>query len=253
VKLEGTLALFPLPELIEMVIYSSVTGVLNIYVGLELAGTLYFRDGVLYHVERDQAAGIQALAELLELNQANFAFVSDVTSETESLWGDLNQHLQSAGRLAARWRQLRAYVPSMDLIPLLLVDREAALRRIGPAHYAILPAIDGQANLRQIAASLGWAEIDLAEAIVQMSVDGMLELRSVRPAPTAPAAAEATLKPTRPQGGLFDRVRTQAAPKAKAAPKAQPAQPAANPAEPAQTEPLDTNAQEELILKLLRG
>jgi hypothetical protein len=247
VKLEGTLALFPLNELIEMVVYSSVTGALNIYGGAGAPGSLYFRDSVLYHVERDASEGVTALAELFELSQANFAFVSDVTSERESLWGALSQHLQTAERLAARWRQLRAYVPNLDLIPLLLVTSEAALRRIGPAHHGVLKSIDGQSNLRQIAVGLGWAEIDVAEAIVQMSVDGLIELRSPRP-PTITEPDE----PVAPRvgGGLFDRMRAQTPPRA--APQTTPiTEPL--PSEPLQSEPLDPRAQDELILKLLRG
>jgi hypothetical protein len=250
VKLEGTLALFPLAELIETVVYSSVTGVLNIYGGTGAPGSLYFRDGVLYHVERDASEGITALAELFELSQANFAFVSDVTSERESLWGALSQHLQTAERLAARWRQLRAYVPNLDLIPLLLVTSEAALRRIGPAHHGVLKSIDGQSNLRQIAVGLGWAEIDVAEAIVQMSVDGLIELRSPRPL----AAAEPDAPAPRVGGGLFDRMRAQTPPKAqpRAAPQTTPiTEPL--PSEALQSEPLDPRAQDELILKLLRS
>lgn len=251
-KLEGTLALFPLGELIEMVVYSSVTGVLNIYGGAGAPGSLYFRDGVLYHVERDVSEGITALAELFELSQANFAFVSDVTSERESLWGALSQHLLTAERLAARWRQLRAYVPNLDLIPLLLVTSEAALRRIGPAHHAVFKAIDGQSNLRQITVGLGWAEIDVAEAIVQMSVDGLIELRSPRPSPAAEPAEPVASVPCG-RGGLFDRMRAQTPPRAQAAaaqttPITQPL-----PSELLQSEPLDPRAQDELILKLLRG
>lgn len=250
-KLEGTLALFPLGELIEMVVYSSVTGVLNIYGGSGIPGSLYFRDGVLYHVERDAAEGITALAELFELSQANFAFVSDVTSERESLWGALSQHLQTAERLAARWRQLRAYVPNLELIPLLLITSEAALRRIGPAHHAVLKAIDGQSNLGQIAVGLGWAEIDVAEAIVQMSVDGLIELRSPRPSVAIDLAESVA---PRAGGGLFDRMRARTPPKAQATTAAQTA-PITEPlpSEPLQSEPLDPRAQDELILKLLRG
>jgi hypothetical protein len=253
VKLEGTLALFPLGELIEMVVYSSVTGVLNIYGCTGAPGSLYFRDGVLYHVERAASEGIPALAELFELTQANFAFVSDVTSERESLWGALNQHLQTAERLAGRWRQLRAYIPNLELIPLLLVASEAALRRIGPAHQAVFKAIDGQSNLRQIALGLGWAEIDVAEAIVQMSVDGLIDLRSPQPPPAAEPAEPVAPTP-RAGGGFFDRMRARTPPRAQpgAVPQTEPiTEPL--PSEPLQSEPLDPHAQDELILKLLRG
>jgi hypothetical protein len=240
VKLEGTIPLFPLDELIEMVVYSSVTGVLNIY-GPGAPGALYFRDGGLYHVERTPAVGIVALAELLELAQASFAFVSDVTSEVETLWGGLSQHLQSAERLASRWRPLRAYVPNLELVPQLIVTHDAAARRSGPAHHAVLQAINGQASLRQMAEGLGWAEIDVVEAIVQMSVDGLIELRSVRQQATASVALDL---PVRAEGGIFDRMLARGASGLRSA-DSEPDQPRLAPA--------DQHSQDDLILQMLRS
>lgn len=83
-KLEGTLALFPLSELIAMVAYSSVTGALSIRESSDI-GTLYFRDGLLYDARWGSLKGAPALAALLEVRQAHFAFVSAITTEDETL------------------------------------------------------------------------------------------------------------------------------------------------------------------------
>lgn len=233
-KLEGTLDTFPLRELIDMAVYSSVTGAINIYSRGE-PGRLYFRDGTLYHAIRGGAKGVDALAELFEHSGGTFAMVSDVTTGEESLWGALSHHLQAAEQLASRWRMARPYVPSLDLTPVLLVGREAALRRVGPAHYPILGAIDGQATLREIVASLGWAPIDVAEAIVQMCVDGLVDLRTQRADTDATPAPEGG---PRARSGLFDRLRARA-PEAPRAPEA--------------VLVGDVRATEDMILKLLRG
>lgn len=230
-KLEGTLATFPLRELIEMVVYSSVTGALNIY-GPGAHGRLYFRDGHLIHIERGPATGVEALAELLELAEATFAFVSGVVTDQESLWGSLSHNLQSAERLVARWRHLRPYVPHLDLVPILTLAREAAMRRTSPAHHPLVSAVDGQTSLRQLAPELGWAEVDVAEAIVQLTVDGLVELRSQRPG----GAAEPHAAPPS-EGGLFDRLLARG-------PHGLPATHARN---------VETRSPEELILRLLRG
>lgn len=247
-KLEGTIPLFPLHELIEMVVYSSVTGTLNIY-GPGSPGTLYFRDGVLYHAERDSAEGMAALAELFEVTEANFTFVSDVTSEAESLWGTLHEHLHTAQRLAARWRKLRAYIPHMDLIPLLLGDYEQLVQRVSPKHHVLFQALDQQSNLRQLAQKLGWAEIDVGEAIVQLCVDGLIELRSTRQA-TTQATSQADEQKLR-TGGLFDRIRSRTPPRPAPVPAAA-TPPQATPEE-ASAEPKEAESPDDLILKLLRG
>lgn len=233
-RLEGSLETFPLRELIDMAVYSSITGAINIYTQGE-QGRLYFRDGTLYHATRGPSQGIEALAELLEPTSGTFAVIADLTSEEESLCGALSHHLQTAERTASRWRMVRSYVPNLDLIPGLLVSHEAALRRVGPAYQPVLNAVDGKTSLRQIASALGWATIDVAEAIVQMTVDGLVELRAQRASTPSPPPPE---EPGAPRG-LFDRLRTRNPPPQCQAP-----------------DPLiysDTRSPEDLILKLLRS
>lgn len=252
-KLEGSLETFPLRELIEMVIYSSVTGVLNIF-GAGEAGHLYFRDGTLYHAERGASTGAQGLSEVMELSQAHFAFVSDAETDEASLWGSLSQHLQTAERLVARWRQIRAYIPTLDLIPTLVVERDVALRRITPTHHTVLDVLDGQASLRDLALTLGWAEIDVSEVIAQFSVDGLVDLHPLQvKVVAADLPAELSLQPLKGKG-FFDRVLEQMPPPKPPANPA-PAVAAATVSEPEApvTTPVDTHGQEDLILKLLRG
>ncbi|NTW02083.1 MAG: DUF4388 domain-containing protein [Oscillochloris sp.] len=200
-KLEGTLDTFPLRELIDMITYSSVTGALNIYAE-QGCGHLYFRDGSLYHCEYMSSNGTDALAELLEVRQANFSFVGDSTSDQETLWGDIAYHVQVAERLANRWRNIRCTIPSLNLVPVLLVPFESALRRVGPAHHQVLDRIDGQHSLKMIANDLSWAEIDVADAVAQMFRDSLVELRDQEQAVDVQS-------PDPPRTGLFDRLRTR--------------------------------------------
>ncbi|MFV9507236.1 MAG: DUF4388 domain-containing protein [Oscillochloridaceae bacterium umkhey_bin13] len=246
-KLEGTLATFPLRELIDMIIYSSVTGVLNIF-GSGEAGHLYFRDGTLYHVERGASVGVQALAEVMESAEATFAFVSDTTAEAESLWGSLHQHLLTAERLAGRWRQIRAYIPTLEFVPVLIGARDAVMRRMGPTHAAVIDAINGETTLRELANQLGWAEIDVAEVIAQLSVDGLVDLRPLQT--NAVAASNEPIPPTtgRNGNGFFDRMRKRMPPLPNES-----SAPATTPEPPPTQRPIDTRGQEDLILKLLQS
>jgi hypothetical protein len=238
VKLEGTIDMFPLRELIDMVVYSSVTGVLNIY-GSGDVGHLYFRESTLYHIERGSSSGVEALAELLELSHGSFSFVSEAIAHAETLYGSLSTNLLAAERLGSRWRQIRAYVPTLDLVPHLVVAREAALRRVGPGHHDLLLAIDGRASLRQIAVYLAWPTIDIAEAAAQMTVDGVVDLRNGNPQIARPASSQEPAAES--EGGIFDRILSRGgAPEGVEAP----------------TRPLDPSSyagQEDLILRMLRG
>lgn len=236
VKLEGSLATFPLRELIDMVTFSSVTGVLNIYESGK-AGHLFFRDGALYHAERGAARGIDALAELLAVDEAFFSFVSDIVAEDESLWGAPHYFLQSAERAANRWRQIRPYVPDLERTPRLLVAPEWIERHVNPAHHPLLALVDGRLTLRDIAARLSWAAIDVAEIAAQLLLDGVIELTSASPEPPDPA-------PPARQSGLFDRLLASDTASPASPPKAPP---------PADPRPRSHQSVEDSILRLLRG
>lgn len=202
-KLEGSLDQFPLSELIDMVTYSSVTGVLNIY-GPGPSGHLFFRDGKLYHAEHGKTQGSDALAEIFAVEQGHFSFVSDITTENESIWGSIDYHLQHAEQAATRWRRIRAYVPHLDLTPRLLIGADRLHQRVNPAHYPVLDLIDGHATLRAIAARLGWAAIDVAEVAAQLSLDGVIALENPPPdhdektAPSRAAVPSNTATPSEP-------------------------------------------------------
>lgn len=200
-KLEGTFETIPLRELIDMTTYSSVTGVLNIYAG-QAVGHLYLRDGNLYHCDFCGAVGVDALAGMLELTEAGFSFVGDVVSEQESLWGDMGYHLQMAERLAYRWQGVRAAIPSLDLVPIMMVTLDVAISHVGPTHHHVLERIDGTRSLKSIAADLSWAEIDLAEAVSQMIQDHLIEFRHTTQQPSVQATDS-------PRSGLFDRLRSR--------------------------------------------
>jgi Domain of unknown function (DUF4388) len=197
VKLEGTLETVPLRELLDMIVYSSVTGLLNLYAGA-LIGHVYVRDGSLYHCEYNGAEGVEGLACLLELSQAGFSFIRDCVSDRESLWGDTTYHLQTAERLARRWQGVRPYVPNLSLVPVLLVSFEAALRRVGPAHRQVLDRIDGLHTIKAITEDLGWAEIEVAEVIAQMCLDSLIDVQREVEARSAVAEHQ--------RGSLFERL-----------------------------------------------
>ncbi|WP_129626851.1 DUF4388 domain-containing protein [Candidatus Oscillochloris fontis] len=197
-KLEGTLETIPLHELIEMISYSSVTGALNIY-ATPVDGHLYFRDGTLYHCDIAENIGHPALIKLFEVNQATFSFVSDITSNSESIWGDVDEHIRIAQSLAQRWHDIRPRVPSLALIPVLVVSFEAALRRVGPFHHQVLDRINGLHTLAEIIADLGWTEIDVAEVVAQMIQDRLVELRTEPATETHPSTSG-------PRGSLFGRL-----------------------------------------------
>src|SRR5215210_7103856 len=87
VQLDGNLDKFPLRELIEMVVYSSVTGVLELRTGTDI-GRIFFRDGQPYHASAGELVGLEAVAALFEERDSPFRFVADQITNAGTLWLD---------------------------------------------------------------------------------------------------------------------------------------------------------------------
>lgn len=259
-KLEGSLATFPLRELVEMCLYSSVTGVLTVYwEGGE--GRLFFYDSQLYHAEAAEVTGIDAVAAVFEQSEARFSFVDETRAEKETLWGDVLEIMDRAEHLARRWARLRSSITHLRLVPRLLIQGDEIERRVPPEYLALCHAIDGVHTIEDTARSMGWEMIVTCEALAHLHDDGLLTF--ARPDPVIPreqTTAAAALS-ARERKGFFERILAQKA-RSQADVSAPPTQapllrstpaPVTAAAVPAPVASATTNPAEDTILRLLRG
>ncbi len=204
-KLEGTLETFPLRELLEMTLYSSVTGVLNVY-WTQGSSQIYFRDGQPYHATSNTAVGVDAIAAIFEHPGASFAFVSDLMSDAESIWGDPLDLIDRAERLAARWRRVRNSVASMDLVPKLAIKESDVMAYVSREYWPICQGMDGTRTLEELATELAWEPIAFAEAVAQLLAENAITLQQPVVAP-AVVSVPNTSEARKAKGkGLFDRL-----------------------------------------------
>lgn len=250
-KLEGTFTTFPLRELIEMTVYSSVTGVLNIF-WQSGDGHIYFRDGQPYHAFADASghavSGLEAVGTFFGQANARFAFVSDTQSDEESLWGDPLDLVDNAERLAARWRTIRKLVPGLHMVPVRRAgsdDRYA----ISPEHRPIYEALDGQHTLEDLARVLNLEPIELCEAVAQIIDVGLVELQHANPV-LARNEIPAMLPRTGVRAGVLERLLASIPAMTSPPPSSRATVPAGSlPAEGGKQRP----AEEDAILRVLRG
>src|SRR3954470_20492267 len=118
VQLDGNLDKFPLRELIEMVVYSSVTGVLQLRAGSDI-GQLFFRDGQPYHASAGERVGMDAIAAMFEERDSPFRFVADSTAAEVSIWLDPWEIIERGEEQARQWARVRQRIASLDLVPML--------------------------------------------------------------------------------------------------------------------------------------
>ncbi len=198
-KLEGTLDIFSLRELIEMSMYSSVIGVLNIDTPRGM-GQIFFRDGEAYHCTYQYTTGEDALLGLFEQREGSFTFVADASAKESSLGGDIHRLMDECEVLAERWRVVRTQLPDVHVVPHFVRDPGVDHLRIATTHFAMLSGIDGERTLAEIAHELSLDLLDVCEAAIILHEDGLIDLRAahVRPALVAPPKAQS--------GSVIDRI-----------------------------------------------
>jgi len=200
VQLEGTLDQFPLRELIEMIVYSSVAGVLEVRVGDEI-GRLYFRDGLPYHAVIGESVGFEAVCLIFEQRSAQFRFVAGTTGGEETLWMDPWDLIERAEHQAMLWARVHPRIPSLNWVPMLCSTTQAEQIHISESIWPVLSAVDGQRSVTVIAEELSVAPLDVCVALVNLLDQGLITIRQPRPALLEPRSS-----PRPATNGFFERL-----------------------------------------------
>lgn len=200
-QLEGNLNKFPLRELIEMVVYSSVTGVLELRVGTDI-GQIFFRDGQPYHAAAGQRSGMDAVTAMFEERDSPFRFVADRQAEMSTLWLDPWELIERGEAQARQWEHVRSCIPNTDCVPRLRRAPAANQIHISETVWPVLAGVDGLRSVSEIATYLNLVLLDACVALADLVEQGLIEIQSPRVAPAgslfAPPAAGARQAPPEP-------------------------------------------------------
>lgn len=188
-QLDGHIEQFPLRELIEMVVYSSVKGLLELRTSSDYA-LLYFTDGTPCYAQAGPYFGLEAVGYMFELRDASFRFYANSEPETQNLWMDALELIESAEHLAASWAPLRPHIPSMDAVPVLAPRINMDTVQINDAYWPVLSSIDGQRSINRIAETLRYNLLDVCIAVVALKQQGLILIHEAPalPAPRSEAA-----------------------------------------------------------------
>jgi uncharacterized protein DUF4388 len=210
-QLKGTLDQFPLRELIEMIVYSSVTGVLELRLGDQVGG-LFFYDGRPYHAAASGETGLDAVGRLFEMPSAMFQFIAGHTVTNETLWLDPWEMIERAERQAVQWQRVRPHIPSVAWVPALRSNTGAEHIHINESTWPVLAAVDGQRSVAAIADNIGLTPLDVCVALVSLLDQKLIAIKPPRPGLLEPRPVLPQAKPEAPQqtSGFFDRVLAQA-------------------------------------------
>jgi hypothetical protein len=179
-QLEGRLSQFPLRELIEMVVYSSVKGLLELRAGDELA-VLYFSDGAPCCARAGGYNGLEAVGYMFELPDADFRFYAGSESESDNIWMDPWELMESAEHLARSWAPLRPHIPSLEAVPVLEPAAASDGVQINDTFWPVLSAVDGQRSVLAITRHVHYSLLDVCMALVSLKQKGLITIRPMAP------------------------------------------------------------------------
>jgi hypothetical protein len=194
-QLDGNLNKFPLRELIEMVVYSSVTGVLELRAGTDI-GQLFFRDGQPYHAAAGQRTGIDAVAVMFEERDSPFRFVADREVAESTLWIDPWELIERGEAQARQWSRVRAFMPNLECVPALRGAPSTNQIHISETVWPVLSAVDGRRNVTEIATFLNLVLLDACVALADLIEQGLIEIRRTPAVPAGSIFARPEASPT---------------------------------------------------------
>lgn len=215
-QLEGNLDTFPLRELIEMIMYSSVTGVLEVDANAKI-GQIFFSDGRPYHAAVGSRLGVEAIGVLFEQQNALFRFVADQVSPESTLWMDAWDALDQAAELAAKWLEVRRHIPTLDYVPQLSGAQVQGQVHINETVWPVLSAVDSHRTVHDIAIYLNLVPLDACLALTTLIEQGLVLIQPPHQShapladPAPPPRAPSLGAPAEPAGnGFLERLLAEA-------------------------------------------
>lgn len=203
--LEGTLDQFSLRELIEMILYSSVGGVLEVGAA-DGKGRIFFSDGQPYHATDGDSRGFAAVCTMFQRSAEPFRFIAGEVAPDETLALDPLDMIERAEQQAQLWGRVRPRIPNASWVPVLCSTTDAEHIHISENVWPVLSAVDGQRSVARIAESLSVAELDVCLALVSLLDQGLISIRQPLPRHLEPRSSGATPARAAPSGGFFERL-----------------------------------------------
>lgn len=153
-------------------------------------------------MERQMRLQIEAVVfELMSWSEGNFRFDEGLSEDallyastplgTESL-------LMEGARRIDEWSRIADRVPNLSVIPDLAPgdSDHPGLLDLLPQEWKVLAEIDGQADLRLIAANLAMSEFDVARVVYGLVTTGVVLLRQPRVSQRTPIETRVSMAPT---------------------------------------------------------
>jgi hypothetical protein len=205
-QLEGSLETFPLRELIEMAVYSSVSGTLELFADQPI-GRILFRDGLPCFATAGGFVGNDAIGLLFERRDASFRFEREDIRVEPNVWSDPWDLIERGEQHGRIWGKLRTIIRSVDLVPVLSPNTVSGSVQLNDSAWRVMSGINGERSIAMIADDLAMPLLDTCVGVALLQRQHMVTLREPDPArPVADTALPAQPEADAAQSaGFFER------------------------------------------------
>jgi tetratricopeptide (TPR) repeat protein len=163
-------------------------------------------------VERQARQLVEAIVfEVMSWREGNFSFEEGEEGSAPAeapLRLPIDSLLMEGARRVDEWSRIADAVPHLGVVPSLapIRDESPTMLDLRPAEWEVLGAVDGERDLRAIAAALGVSEFDVARTAYGLVVTGVLIVHEPQsPAARARGAASAVPHVERARAALAAR------------------------------------------------
>jgi len=158
-------------------------------------GAILVEMGSVDRAELDRQLRFQieeTVYDLLAWDEGYFRFDETDDTPESPVRVRVDSLLMEGARRLDEWARLESRVPSADSVPLLAgADASQDLVDLRPGEWEVLAEIDGERDLRHIAADLGRSTFDVAKIIFALVTMGLVEVREQQPERTDGGHVEA--------------------------------------------------------------
>ncbi len=186
--LQGSLADFHFPDLIQFISVSGKTGAFRL-ADENRQGSIYLQEGRIVHAEFGEDQGEDALYWLALWSKGEFRFEDGVTSQARTIHKGNTNLLMEAAQRVDEWRVLKLKIPSVDWIPEFVIPEGhegGGQINLNTSEWIILSKIDGNRSVKEISRATQLSAFVACKLLYGLIATNLIRLREPRKPSGAP-------------------------------------------------------------------
>ena len=174
---QGSLKELPLPDIIQLVSVSGKTGKFTLTRDTE-RGYIFLKNGQMVDAAVNDLIGEEAIYSLAIWNSGDFQFTPGDEPERQTITKSNTNLLMEAARRLDEWRVLSKKVPSVELVPeLMMRENRHEQITLNPHEWMVITKIDGQRSIAEIGRVLNMSSFDVAKILYGMITSELVALK----------------------------------------------------------------------------